>query len=76
MKLLLAVAISLCLLLFGCTGGSYPPASEHCVDGTIPGTCSSTAPHYCTSDKQLIDEADLCGCPASEVPSGSVCVPG
>ena len=72
MKTVLA-AVALLLLLFGCI--IDPPASQYCSDGTVPGTCSSERPHYCTSDGQLIDEADLCGCPAGMGTSGSVCVP-
>jgi len=74
MKQLILLSIALLLLLFGCPGGGG--GSSLCVDGTPPNSCSSNHPQYCTSEKVLIDEADICGCPAGETPAGSVCVPG
>jgi len=75
LNMTLLLLLASVLLLSGCIGDKYPSASEYCVDGTVPGSCSSSRPQYCTSEKVLIDEADLCGCPASMEPAGSVCVP-
>lgn len=52
--------IILTMFIFGCC--SLPPLVEQCDDGTFYGECSDEQPKFC-QDGQLIDDANLCGCP-------------
>ncbi len=72
---LLLLCLIISFALSGCLGEGSS-TSHACVDGTLPGSCSSgNAPEYCTSDGQFINAADLCGCPPGFEASGSACVP-
>ena len=59
---------------FNVTQFSVYFAKGSCSDGTLYGECSSDKPEYCLNGT-MVNRADICGCPAGYVPSGTECVP-
>ncbi|MBU1004659.1 MAG: PKD domain-containing protein, partial [Nanoarchaeota archaeon] len=51
----------------GClSNGSCAITPQGCSDGTALDTCSANKPKYCNSQRELVDDCDMCGCPAGE----------
>ena len=45
---------------------------SHCLDGTNPGECSDNF-QYCTSNYELIDSCNTCGCPSNQNCINNIC---
>jgi len=67
--------------LCGCPAGQVqdPVNRNRCVvqtcsDGTSLNSCSSSKPSFCTSNAQLVERPDQCGCPANTRLEAGQCV--
>ncbi|MFP3949514.1 MAG: DUF4352 domain-containing protein [Candidatus Micrarchaeia archaeon] len=50
------------------------PEVTHCSDGTPVGECSENQPKICDKYRNLVDSADICGCPDNSVKRGKTCI--
>ncbi|MEK6898180.1 MAG: hypothetical protein AABX28_02360, partial [Nanoarchaeota archaeon] len=59
---------------FGVFNKVTTEAKPTCGDGSFYGTCSLRKPYFCDEDGNLVEKANLCGCPGDIMKNGEKCV--